>query len=750
MNILKHSDASVRWLLKKASKSVVLHDFHSFDNLELRGKGELNLTETEKGPGVKLKMNMDFDFQEGRTASAIQFNFNEANWEEYNRVSFWIYPKSEGFHNFYFHIYLSNKDKGLLHAPSFIPNSWNHVCFEIPHLKRDKITRLAITPYLPGAPDEALPEVEFIVTDLKLELVDADYTLGWDLEDRIAYCHSGYLPKSQKIALTQKAIGEVFQLLNKNEEVVFEGKIALKESDLGKFGILDFSKMTKSGSYCIKVNNEKTPYFLISKNCFKASIEKSLNFLYALNCGKDIPGIHSDCHLNSYTTHPDGRMLPNHGGWHDAADLSQFEICTAEIAEALLDLSANSKGELSDELLTEARVGLNWLLRTRFGDGHRALAINHFMWKKSIVPSYQFFSPENPLYGRNVSESGPYENFIASSALIKGYLLFKDSDEVFARWCLRSGIQDFAFAHENHSKGLFSIRWGLLPVPQMEGAGCAAASELYSLTKEPHYLEIAVNYARNILECQEKNEDGKLPFGGFFYETKEQEHLLTYEHRGHEQDPIKGLVRLYEVAPMHPESKKWLEGIKAYGDYIKKTISYMSPYGMMPAQLYNPEKIKINRFIVPTSFMNEEQSTVDAANQIKAGIKLAENLYLRKMAVAPYRRGFHATILSKAKAVSLIAKTLKDQELKQIAIDQLEWILGKNPFASSTMTGEGHNIHPLYVAFSPQIEGALPVGIETLGDLDAPYWPVINNAVYKEIWGHTTGKYLWVLADLVK
>lgn len=79
----------------------------------------------------------------------------------------------------------------------------------------------------------------------------------------------------------------------------------------------------------------------------------------------------------------------------------------------------------------------------------------------------------------------------------------------------------------------------------------------------------------------------------------------------------------------------------------------------------------------------------------------------------------------------------------------MEWILGKNPFASSTMYGEGHNYHPLYVAFSRQIVGALPVGIETYEQFDKPYWPVINDAVYKEVWGHTTGKYLWVLADIV-
>ena len=106
-------------------------------------------------------------------------------------------------------------------------------------------------------------------------------------------------------------------------------------------------------------------------------------------------------------------------------------------------------------------------------------------------------------------------------------------------------------------------------------------------------------------------------------------------------------------------------------------------------------------------------------------------------------------LLSKTKAVSLIARLFNNNKMRQIAINQLEWILGKNPFTSSTMYGEGYNFHPLYVAFSPQIVGSLPVGIITKDEHDAPYWPVQNNAVYKEIWGHTTCKYLWVLADLI-
>ena len=161
------------------------------------------------------------------------------------------------------------------------------------------------------------------------------------------------------------------------------------------------------------------------------------------------------------------------------------------------------------------------------------------------------------------------------------------------------------------------------------------------------------------------------------------------------------------------------------------------------------DKLNSDRFTIPSSYGTIPEGMEILKNQARSGKKLADNVYLRIFPVAVQRRGYHATLLSKTKGISMIAKILNDEKLKQIAIDQLEWVMGKNPFASSTMYGEGHNYHPLYVAFSKQMVGALPVGIMTKGDKDLPYWPTYNNAVFKEIWGHTTGKYLWVLADII-
>ena len=93
-----------------------------------------------------------------------------------------------------------------------------------------------------------------------------------------------------------------------------------------------------------------------------------MNFLRLLRCGEDIAGVHSACHLNCRTMHPNGSSVPNFGGWHDAGDVSQFEIPTAEMAHAVLDLALAYKdinNDLYERLKEEARVG--WFNRCSRG-----------------------------------------------------------------------------------------------------------------------------------------------------------------------------------------------------------------------------------------------------------------------------------------------------------------------------------------------------------------------------------------------
>lgn len=113
-------------------------------------------------------------------------------------------------------------------------------------------------------------------------------------------------------------------------------------------------------------------------------------------------------------------------------------------------------------------------------------------------------------------------------------------------------------------------------------------------------------------------------------------------------------------------------------------------------------------------------------------------------------RGFHAVVMGKAKAAFILARLFNDKALRDIATRQVEYILGYNPFAMSTVYGDGYDYPPLYGAYAGDVVGAVPVGIETFENEDEPYFPMQNNCTYKEIWTHTTARLMWCVAELFK
>lgn len=743
--------AEYRWLNKEVKEELLLFDGSSLDKVELRNaniehQAKIGLSRKYAIHGFSLyaTANTKIENIKPRPTFSLKINFGQIDLSKYNRIRAKIYIEAKGYQNFYFHFGFGNPDSFTNHAPSLLPNQINDVVFEVSKIKRDKVEYMTIAPFLMGCPPEAEPIINVYVLEVKAELVEAEYELGWNLENRIAYCHSGYYVDKEKVAIIQNEDICEFKLIDENGIEVYKGKSEILVSDFGVYQILDFSKFTKEGMYRIFVNNVYTKPFVISNNPFLSSLWKSINFLRMLRCGEDVAGVHSACHLNCRTYDDEGRTVPNFGGWHDAGDVSQFEICTAEIAHSLLELAKCYKEKdkiLYERLLAEAKVGLSWLLRTRFGNGYRAMAVTYSIWRDNVL------TKDNETVLTNPAENGPFENFLASACEAEGYLAFKDIDENFANWCLKAAKEDFEFGKDGYEKGIYTKRWGPSIPVQTSGQGAIAATILYKITNDEYYLNWLSDYLETVIACQEKEYHFKENIRGYFYEDPHHQYILSYDHRGHEQVPIQALVLACEVVSDHPSYARWLHSIELYKEYIESTSLYTKPYGLIPANVYFLDKINYDHITIPST-IPKEQAVEEIQNQVKAGKKLSDNAYLRIFPVAIQRRGFHATLLSKTKAISMIARLLKDEKLKQIAINQLEWVLGKNPFSTSTMYGEGYNYHPLYVAFSRQIVGSLPVGFKTYKEKDEPYWPVINNAVYKEIWGHTTGKYLWVLADI--
>ncbi len=130
------------------------------------------------------------------------------------------------------------------------------------------------------------------------------------------------------------------------------------------------------------------------------------------------------------------------------------------------------------------------------------------------------------------------------------------------------------------------------------------------------------------------------------------------------------------------------------------------------------------------------------------GVPLGEKAYLRRFPVWFDFRGNFSVLLSQAKALSAAWRSFAMiWASADLAQQQAEWVAGRNPFAASTMYGEGYDWEPLYSVRSGQIVGALPVGIETREFNDTPYWPHQICWTYKEV-GHLVGRWLWLMQDI--
>ena len=380
INEEEKNSASWRWEQKAIINSRIIYDCDIDRKAIFNGNGEIQYSQefVKKDWGTtSLMLEASTDIQDVRPRPSCSFSvaFDHENWSPFNRLSVWVYPKAQGFVNFYFHVSITNQaNQSVVHAPSLIPNEWNHVFFEFTDFSREDVVKISMGPLLMGCPPEAEPIASFFFSNIVLEEVKPDYDFGWNLEDRIAYCHSGYFLTAEKKAIVEMKNPILFEIINESKEVVLTKLSTTIENEYGLFQELDFTNITSSGYYQIKMANQTTPFFEISSFPYRNAVLKSVEFLKSLRCGCEVQGVHGPCHITHHTIHPlDQRLVSDNGGWHDAGDVSQFEICTAEIVHSLIDCYEKIKSideDLAIKLLDEAKWGAHWLLKTHFGDGY--------------------------------------------------------------------------------------------------------------------------------------------------------------------------------------------------------------------------------------------------------------------------------------------------------------------------------------------------------------------------------------------
>ena len=481
--------------------------FACFVQAERDGRRVMRLTSAViSGPPNK-------DKGRGWGGATLRRLFDGEDWTGSNRVSFEVYPDLPGFRVVSLCVYLYNDSEVKLpnhvlreglHFIVLKNQQWNFCSWEFPELRRDKVTAFGFEYRLQGAEPGACGMVTYDFANLKLETVEADHTKGWEPKSGdIVFSHTGYNIGSRKTALARDLKTDSFTLYRVGDgHTAYTGPITALSAYTGTYQVLDFSDFNEAGRYYIKAGDTVTRPFAIGDSIWRAAVEKVINSFFCLRCGYPVPGIHDVCHQDLLARHGELSKVIN-GGWHDAGDLSQGIVNSAEAAYAMMSLHNTLEGkepELAELLLEEARWGQDWVLKTRFADGFRASWQTMDYWTDGV-----FGTVDDTAF--DVSRNA-YNNFICAASEALAAQVYAQEDAPFALFNLNAAEEDFQFAAED------AVSEETIDV---YAQGALAAVELYNATRRQSYLDKAVEYAHVIMACQQTElPDWDIPMRGFF------------------------------------------------------------------------------------------------------------------------------------------------------------------------------------------------------------------------------------------
>lgn len=701
----------------------------------------------------------------GRASTSLEVGGDD--WEGYNQLFFRVRPECDGARVVNLNLVFENRaqeSKAGYNTPSgahlinLVNHQWNTCVVEIDEYQRDEVERLTFYTVINGRDLTTGDSALYLITDLQLRQVEApEKVSGWmPQEGRIVYATSGYDTHGTKRALVAPQslptpTASTFDLVDlATDSVVGQWPVDMVDTTIGRYGVMDFSSWTQPGHYYLRAGGMETEPFMIDAQLWDNSQWRVLNFLLGQRCGYPVPGVHSTCHYDLLSTHA-GKSISFSGGWHDAGDLSQQTLQTADMAHSLLQAYKAVKDKnpaLAARLLEEAEWGLEFVLRNRYGDGYHASSMGLLIWQDGV------FGTLDDIKSVRV-QNNAYDNFLY--AAYEAYAAMTlSNDPMLQQYLRRVAEEDFAFAEEKYmldGPDIFTQPYEhtFYTSPCLYQATISwAASLLYRLTGDLRYAQRAAMAMEYVLDCQEKGIDMQEPLlRGYFYRDNTHSSLAHAIHQSREHLYIEALTELCATQPLHDAYPQWAKAISLYGSHLKALMAFTYPYGMLPSGVYKSWEPQDTAAFYAIHLFPPDDASERYHAQLSQGEMVAEGTYVKRFPVwFNIYNGNTAVHLTSGRCAALCGAFLHDDSLMDIARQQLYWQTGLNPFGQSLIYGEGR-LYPQMDNFSSgELTGAMPVGIRTLGDSDEPYWPQTNNACYKEVWVTSASKWLSLLASI--
>lgn len=329
----------------------------------------------------------------------------------------------------------------------------------------------------------------------------------------IRFNQLGYLPSDIKTAVvlsTYNLTGKQISIMDSQRyEKVFTTTFGQSNGSYGNFGftyMIDFSSIKAKGEYHFQYAQQKTFRFKIDENVYKGVADSLLEFFKVQRCGYTNPLMHNICHISDAGSLIDGKRVVGQkidvtGGWHDAGDYVKILNTTAfstymllfsyEFAPAKFNFDKN--GNKVPDILEEAKVGLDWMLRAYY-DKYKVvtqvqdLRDHDVGWRMPEDDPVGFDRPAYVGMGKNLI--GIYAATMALAARI-----WKENLNVtdFSEKCLYAAQNIYSIY--KRVSNVDSTGSGVYIDNNYEGKMALGAVELYMTTNKISYLNDATVFA---------------------------------------------------------------------------------------------------------------------------------------------------------------------------------------------------------------------------------------------------------------
>ena len=537
-------------------------------------------------------------------------------------------------------------------------------------------------------------------------------------EAKILVNHLGYEPDALKRATILGHAGDdvtAFKIIDaRNGKEMLSGKsVKIGPVDKWKdwiFWTADFSAVNTEGNYFIECATGKG-----AVRSFPFHIERNLLEKYTLpDVVSWFKGQRSSGLLDKadHNLQFDGstNTADVHGGWFDATGdygkhLSHLSFSTyfnpQQIPMSDWSLfksyeELNRRGDpnfrqYKRRLLDEAMFGADYLVRVKSPNGSFYRSISAPGPEKAAADrriakegsGFAIKTNKNVSYmgeTHTVGEKSDYEvayrsgGGIAIAALAVASTYPVSGDFSNAQY-LKAAEDAFKFLEANNQSRLNDGKENIVD----DYCALLAATELFKATKSEPYKLAADRRAHNLM-------NRLVTSGGHTNYWRADDGDRPFFHAADAGLPVVSLLEYYEIADA-PTQKHILEAVRKSLEFeLQTTAEVANPFGYA-------------------------RQLVQSAN----GVRRTAFFYPHDAETAPWWQGENARLSSLATAARMAAQYFKDDpafyhQLQTYAWDQLNWILGQNPYDCCMLQGTGRN-NPFYMFFDSYEYHNAPGGI---------------------------------------